>query len=417
MRGLLIPKAILDTLEELDPEPRGHYKKRTYHRTQKRIPIETPPLAKKPLAKKPIPTPVVIPAKKTIEHSIDWLELHRPKNVASVFGREQQIQRFQAWLADFKDNPTPAKPLALLHGRPGTGKTTVSHVLAKIHGYELVEVNASDTRSYEEISKILDRVCLRQSITGKAALLLDEIDGAFESESGRSSITAIKDFLAAHQADRFKAPIIATCNVTHKADIKTLFPLAEVISFPKIFDNHLTDLATSIAHQHEIRITTKQLHDVVQQANGDARQVIQSLRLLSLQNGEIAGKDNPDTIFEVAKRLLSGVLPDVNPDLFTDCGGYGLGLLFENYVAVPTLQPNNKQVNREVSLLADTLSDCDLLRNIEEIDVELATRGAVVFSKSVPRAKPVSLNKCAANYFSRSSKQKDLWESYITDCV
>lgn len=35
----------------------------------------------------------------------------------------------------------------LISGPPGIGKTTAAHLVAKLQGYDVVEMNASDTRS------------------------------------------------------------------------------------------------------------------------------------------------------------------------------------------------------------------------------------------------------------------------------
>lgn len=40
----------------------------------------------------------------------------------------------------------------MIHGPPGIGKTSAAHLVAKLEGYDVVESNASDTRS----KKLLD---------------------------------------------------------------------------------------------------------------------------------------------------------------------------------------------------------------------------------------------------------------------
>ncbi len=78
----------------------------------------------------------------------------------------------------------PDMKLLLLHGPPGTGKTTLAHVLARHAGYRSVEINASDDRSaaafFRKVVPALEHEALD---TGKPSLVVvDEIDGALGTE-------------------------------------------------------------------------------------------------------------------------------------------------------------------------------------------------------------------------------------------
>ena len=50
-------------------------------------------------------------------------------------------------LHTLSDAKLPEKMILILYGPPGTGKTTLAHVLAKQAGYQPAEINASDERS------------------------------------------------------------------------------------------------------------------------------------------------------------------------------------------------------------------------------------------------------------------------------
>jgi len=52
-------------------------------------------------------------------------------------------------IEELDENGRPKQRVALLHGAPGLGKTTLAHVVAKHAGYNVVEMNASDDRSIE----------------------------------------------------------------------------------------------------------------------------------------------------------------------------------------------------------------------------------------------------------------------------
>jgi len=60
-------------------------------------------------------------------------------------------------------------------GSAGTGKTTSVYVIAKAHGYEVIETNASNERNKEKLSIVCD--IARSKGMNKMIVLLDEADG------------------------------------------------------------------------------------------------------------------------------------------------------------------------------------------------------------------------------------------------
>jgi len=109
-----------------------------------------------------------------------WSERHRPTSIESMVGNEKARADLVAWLAGWKRGVRPA----LLVGPPGTGKTTMATLVARRFGYDMVGINASDTRSRSRITALLGPVMGNASIVagesgGPARMLVfvDEVDG------------------------------------------------------------------------------------------------------------------------------------------------------------------------------------------------------------------------------------------------
>ena len=96
-----------------------------------------------------------------------WTEIYRPKNLESILGNEEIRLNLLKWLIKWIPG---TKPL-LLVGPPGVGKTTIVKILSSFLNYDLIELNASDTRSAPQLEKLINPLQNNTSIFGKKILL------------------------------------------------------------------------------------------------------------------------------------------------------------------------------------------------------------------------------------------------------
>lgn len=213
-----------------------------------------------------------------------WTEFYRPHNLGQVVGNEDAIAALRDWFDPW--SPNAKRKAAILHGPAGTGKTSSVYALAEERGYEVVEMNASDTRNKDTVLRIAGSSAKEGSLFSgvrvKRILLIDEVDGI----TGRKDRGAVKSLL---EVIKFAAvPIICTANNAYDPKLTPLRKKSKVIAYRPIHPEDIKKVLKRICKDQQIELTSEELLFIAENAAGDLRSAINDLQGIAfrLQKGK-----------------------------------------------------------------------------------------------------------------------------------
>lgn len=198
-----------------------------------------------------------------------WSERYRPKRIEAMVGNEEQRVRLVEWLKGWKRG----SKAALLVGPPGTGKTTAVHLLADRFGLNLVDLNASDTRTREALERRVGEVLSSESLTAERTLIfLDEVDGL----SGRSDHGAVEFIREAVKES--SNPIAMAANDPDSENVRKLSDSALVIRFMPPPPREVEMYLRAVAEREGVEVEELRLREIVEAAGGDLRYALNALQ-------------------------------------------------------------------------------------------------------------------------------------------
>ncbi|MDE1854136.1 MAG: AAA family ATPase [Thaumarchaeota archaeon] len=213
-----------------------------------------------------------------------WTEKYRPASLEEMVGNEEARAKLLLWLKKWKQGGKAA----LLVGPPGTGKTTTVHLAAAEMGLELVELNASDSRTKDRLSKKVGEAMASTSLFGGRSLIfLDEVDGL----AGRSDYGAI-DFIK-DAVRRSESPVVMAANDPESGEVKKLGSATSRIEFRKPDLTDVEERLADIGRKEGLHASPGEISEVAKAANGDLRAAVNFL-----QSGIPARKDEELTASE-----------------------------------------------------------------------------------------------------------------------
>ena len=345
---------------------------------------------------------------KESQSSVDnrlWTVKYAPTQITQICGNKAQVEKLQRWLRNFPKSQKRDFKLAgpdgsgvyravIISGPPGIGKTTAAHLVAKLEGYDIVETNASDTRSKKLVETGLKGILETTSLLGyfagegqkveaskkKLALIMDEVDGM--SAGDRGGVGAL-----AAVCRKTQIPLILICNDRNLPKMKPFDHVTYGLPFRRPTVDQIKSRIMTIAFRERMKLPNNVIEALIQGSGADIRQVVNMIstakvdkETMDFDEGKQMSKAWEKHVilkpWDITGKILGGGLfapsskstLNEKSELYFNDHEFSYLMLQENYLGTAPMRANNEQGKMRqmkvldlVSEAADSISDGDLV--------------------------------------------------------
>ncbi len=220
-----------------------------------------------------------------------FIEKYKPKSSDEI---PQNLKELEVSIKN-KEN-------CMAYGRTGSGKTASVYAIADELDLEVIEVNASDFRTKDEIEKIIGNASRQQSLFQKGKLLVIEEADCISGREDRGGASAILSILKESEF-----PVVITCNDPGNEKLKEIKKQVKLIEFPPVKISEITKILKKIAEKENIKAEEKDIAKIAANSNGDLRAAINDFQSSIIKKELILLLDSREQKSEIV-HLLNAAL-------------------------------------------------------------------------------------------------------------
>ena len=204
------------------------------------------------------------------EHSL-WVERYRPTTLAEYVGNETVKETIQQYL-DNNDIPH-----LLLHGKAGTGKTTLAKLIVNTIKCDSMIINASDENNVDTVRNKVKNFASSMGFAGFKIIILDEFD--YMTPNAQAILRNLMETFSKH------CRFILTCNY-HEKIIDPIKSRCQTFAITPPTKKDVAIQVTRILDAENIKYDLKNVADIISSYYPDIRRILNTCQLQSAK-GEL----------------------------------------------------------------------------------------------------------------------------------